>query len=245
MKGILTRLEKAYGYPLDTEFTAFVTGEGRVKINLLQCRPLRLPGESEVSLPESLPAQRVLFRASRMIAGGTVADIKFIIYVFAGPYAALPRDKKKSLGRVIGCLNRHPRLQGQRFMLMGPGRWGSSNLDLGINTSYAEINNAAVLVELAGEGLGQDPELSYGTHFFLDLVESNTIYLPVFPGDPSASFDHAFFTASPNIFSELLPGEEEFAAVIKVIEADTATGGKGITVAADPRRREAVCFVPA
>jgi len=50
--------------------------------------------------------------------------------------------------------------------MMGPGRWGSSNIDLGVNVSYADIDNTAVLVEIAHEDSGNIPEVSYGTHFF-------------------------------------------------------------------------------
>ena len=71
-----------------------------------------------------------------------------------------------------------------RILMMGPGRWGSSNIDLGVNVTYADIDNTAVLVEMAREEAGQVPEVSYGTHFFLDLVEAQIIYLPVYPERP-------------------------------------------------------------
>jgi len=66
---------------------------------------------------------------------------------------------------------------------MGPGRWGSTNIELGVNTGYADIDNASVLVEVAREKAGQRPEVSYGTHFFQDLIESNILYLPVYPDE--------------------------------------------------------------
>ena len=60
-----------------------------------------------------------------------------------------------------------------------------------------DIDNAAVLVEMAREEAGHVPEVSYGTHFFQDLVEDQIIYLPVYPDSPRTEFNHAFFLSSP------------------------------------------------
>ncbi len=118
---------------------------------------------------------------------------------------------KKSIGRIVGRINEHPAVAAGRILMMGPGRWGSSNIELGVNVSYADINNTAVLVEMAREEAGQVPEVSYGTHFFLDLVEAQIIYLPVYPNDPEAEFNGALFRCLPNVLTELLPDAERFA----------------------------------
>ena len=188
---MLTRLEKAYGQPLDTEFTAAVDADGRVRINLLQCRPMRLPGRRDrSSFPRIFRPERVLFRSSRTISGGVTAPIRYLLYIDPARYGAIDSPEvKKSLGRIVGRINEHPAVAAGRILMMGPGRWGSSNIDLGVNVTYADINNTAVLVEMAREEAGQVPEVSYGTHFFLDLVEAQIIYLPVYPGDPEAEFN--------------------------------------------------------
>ena len=94
--------------------------------------------------------------------------------------------------------------------MIGPGRWGSSNIDLGVNVGYADIDNAAVLVELAREEAGHVPEVSYGTHFFQDLVEQQIIYLPVYPDDADCAFNEAFFETSPERLTALLPERRKF-----------------------------------
>ena len=96
---------------------------------------------------------------------------------------------------------------------MGPGRWGTSNIALGVNVSYADIDNAAVLVEVALEEAGHVPEVSYGTHFFHDLVEGQIIYLPVYPDDAAAEFQEKFFQTAPNVLLELLPHAGEYESV--------------------------------
>ena len=245
MKEMLAKLEAAYGFPVDTEFTAFVTSGGKIRINLLQCRPLRLPGSSgSIRLPASVPAERLLFRAFRAISGGIFKDIRYLIFVDPLAYARQASPGiKKALGRIIGQLNRHPLLCQDRFILMGPGRWGSTNHELGVNVTYADINHASVLVEAADESLGHVPEVSYGTHFFLDLVEAGIIYLPVFPQDPATQYNQELLQSAENSLPGLLPEAAEFAPYLKVIDGHSLSPGKGFTVMADPQTQQAACLL--
>jgi hypothetical protein len=245
MDDMLTRLEKAYGHPLDTEFTASIDTSGRVRINLLQCRPMTIPGAiGPVTFPDELPKDRILFKSSRTISGGTISDIRYILYIDPKRYAAVESmDVKKSLGRLVGSINNHPMIAKGKIMMMGPGRWGSSNIDLGVNVSYVDINNASVLVEIAREEAGHLPEFSYGTHFFLDLVEARIIYMPVYPNDPEADFNHEFFENSPNILTDLLPGAVKFTNVVHIVDLLATTGGKYAKVAADPQKQKAICYI--
>lgn len=128
-------------------------------------------------------------------------------------------------------------------MVMGPGRWGSSNIDLGVNVSYADIRDVAVLVEVARVEAGHEPEVSYGTHFFQDLVEAEILYLPVYPDDDSTDFNTEFFTGSPNILKDLLPELSNLEEVMHVIDVKAVTGGNTAKVVADPRNRRAICFL--
>lgn len=245
LKALLAKLEEAYGYPIDTEFTAFVNSDGKVKINLVQCRPMKLPGSNEVTIiPNNITPDCTLFRASRTISGGLVSNIRYIIYIDPDSYAReASLALKQEMGRIVGKINRHPEIVRERIMMMGPGRWGSSNPTLGVNTTYADINHTSVLVEIAREEAGHIPDLSYGTHFFLDLVESQIIYLPLYPDDPQAEFNHEFFQKAPNILSLLLPKAQKFAEFIKVIDVPAAANGKWVQAIADPRQQKALCFL--
>jgi KaiC/GvpD/RAD55 family RecA-like ATPase len=242
---MLRRIETAYGQPVDTEFTASVQSDGTVTINLLQCRPLWMPGEGgRVEWPAELPADRVLFRTDRMINGGAVRGLRYLLYIDPRAYAALPDPaRKRSLGRVVGRINNLPDVQRERIVMMGPGRWGSSNIDLGVNVGYGDIDSAAVLVELAREEHGHVPEVSYGTHFFQDLVESQIIYFPVYPDDPDSAFNEAFFKSAPNHLAALLPADADAASVIHLIDLERLQPGLRLTAIADPAQRRAVCFV--
>jgi hypothetical protein len=245
MDAMLARLEKAYGHPLDTEFTASVDASSHIRINLLQCRPMTVPGSiGPVTFPDELPKERILFKANRTISGGTISDIRYILYIDPKRYALVESmDVKKSLGRVVGSINEHPLIVKGKIMMIGPGRWGSSNIDLGVNVSYADLNNTSVLVEVAREEAGHLPEFSYGTHFFLDLVEAGIIYVPVYPNDAEADFNHEFFENSPNILMDLLQDAVKFRNLLQVIDVPASTGGKYAKVIADPQMQKAICYI--
>jgi pyruvate,water dikinase len=242
---ILSVLETAYGQPVDMEFTASVDAEDRVHINLLQCRPLILPGsQTGVVLPENLERSQILFRSQRMICGGTIDRIRYILYIAPQSYSQLASlEVKKKLGRMVGQINRHPEIKEHKIIMMGPGRWGSSNINLGVNVTYSDIDNASVLVEVALEEAGQIPEVSYGTHFFQDLVEGQIIYLPVYPDNAEAEFQGEFFSTAQNILLDLFPQAGEYEAVLQLLDVPQTARGAFAKVVADPQRQQAVCFL--
>ncbi len=238
-------IEKAYGQPVDMEFTAFISSKEKVRINLLQCRPMKIPGiAGPVIIPDDMPKGNILFRSGKTINGGVLDDIRYIIYIDPREYAEIGEiDIKKSVGRVVGRLNERLRLKNARFMMMGPGRWGSNNLDLGVNVSYSDIDNTAVLVEIAREEHGHTPEVSYGTHFFLDLVEEQIIYAAVYPDKEESEFNEDFFEKARNILAELLPDEADFERVIKVIDVSAESGGAYASVVVDQLTQNALCYL--
>lgn len=243
---ILETLESAYGRPVDTEFTASVDEDNQVWINLLQCRPLSIQGAEGrvVHIPEKIDPKRVLFRSSRIVNGGILFGMRYIVYIDPEEYCAIRDMKiKQSIGRLVGKINAHSDIKSGRYLMMGPGRWGSSNIDLGVNVRYLEINNTAVLVEIAREEAGHVPEVSYGTHFFQDLVEDQIIYLPVYPDDASSEFNFDFFAKAPNIFLQLLPDAGGYQNIIRVIDVKSFTNGQRLEVVADPQSQKAICYL--
>jgi pyruvate,water dikinase len=242
---ILTKLEKSYGQPVDVEFTASVDPGERIHINILQCRPLFLPGSQvNILMPSNLDLQKILFRSQRMICGGVIEKIRYILYIDPLKYNQLNSvELKRTLGRIVGQINRHRLIVENKILMMGPGRWGSSNINLGVDVSYADIDNAEVLVELALEEAGQLPEVSYGTHFFQDLVEAQVIYLPVYPDDKSADFQKEFFINAKNILLDLFPKAEKYISILKLIDVPIASDGEFVKVVADPQHQKALCFL--
>ena len=245
MDTMLGSLDEAYSQPVDTEFTARIDPDGNVKINLLQCRSLRLPGTTDkIEFPRHISDERILFTSNRFISGGAVHNIRYILYIDPEKYAAIEsEDKKRSLGRAVGRINRHPAIVEGRVIMMGPGRWGSSNINLGVKVGYADIDNTSVLVEMAREEKGHIPEVSYGTHFFQDLVESGIMYLPVYPSDLESRFNEKFFEGAANLLAETVPEISDFKEVIHLIDVTRSSGGLFAHILEDPAAHRAVCFL--
>ena len=65
-----------------------------------------------------------------MICGGLVEQIRYILYIDPQRYHRLAPETKKSLGRLVGQINRHPAIKDSKILMMGPGRWGSGHIDL-------------------------------------------------------------------------------------------------------------------
>ncbi len=214
MKKILKTLEEILGYSVDLEFAS----DGK-DIYLLQCRPQSHSGESLPSpIPKDLPEKQILFSANRFISNGRVPDITHIVYVDPTEYTDLnDQSMMIKVGRAVGKLNKI--LPKHQFVLMGPGRWGSrGDIRLGVNVTYADINNAAMLIEMAFKKGDYSPDLSFGTHFFQDLVEANIRYLPLYPDDDDVIFNERFLNRSRNILAEVLPEYESLSGIIRLID---------------------------
>ncbi|HYN03123.1 MAG TPA: nucleotidyltransferase domain-containing protein, partial [Vicinamibacteria bacterium] len=148
-------------------------------------------------------------------------------------------DRIREVGRAVGRLNRL--LPKRQFILMGPGRWGSrGDIRLGVPVTYADISNAAVLVEVARKKGGYIPDLSFGTHFFQDLVESNIRYLPLYPDDPDVVFNEGFFLRAPNALASLAPEFAGLSDVVRVIDVAKAAEGRVLRILMNGDLDEAV-----
>ena len=122
------------------------------------------------------------FEAKRFVSNGRVPDLTHVVYVDPEGYGALPDAASlRRVGQAVGRMNKM--LPKRQFILMGPGRWGSrGDLRLGVPVRYSDIHNSAALIEIARKRGGYVPDLSFGTHFFQDLVEASIRYLPALPG---------------------------------------------------------------
>jgi hypothetical protein len=193
-----------------------------------------------VAVPKDVPSSDILFTGSRYITNALVKDIEYIVYVDPLQYDALPNmEELIQVGRVVGDLNQ--KLPRQNFILMGPGRWGSrGDIKLGVRVGYSDINNTAMLIEVAKKKKDYVPELSFGTHFFQDLVEAGIRYLPLYPDEKGAAFNQEFFDNSPNSLRKLLPQARNLEQVVKVIHLPKAADGATLTVYMDGDREQAL-----
>jgi len=181
MRSLLENLERVIGTPIDMEF-AFDHeygskddgDEGEGGFYLVQVRPLgRHPEHRKVEIPSGVDEEKVLLRSNSVLGNGKIVGITNIVWVQHRKYDF---SKGYDIARELGRINEM--FEGMEYVLIGPGRWATTNPELGVPVNYSEISNAEVVVELSYERFS--PELSYGTHFFADMEASNMLYIPLF-----------------------------------------------------------------
>jgi predicted nucleotidyltransferase len=239
LNNFISLLEEKLGAPVDIEFAS----DG-YDFYLLQCRSQSYTeGAEPAYIPKNIPRDRVVFTANRFISNGRVPDITHIVYVDPQGYDALSdHSSLVAVGRAVGNLNKL--LPRKRFVLMGPGRWGSrGDIKMGVKVTYSDISNTAVLVEIAKKKQDYLPEPSFGTHFFQDLVESGIRYLPLYPDDPGIIFNEAFFNNAENMLSEVLPDFSFLTDTLKVIDVVNNTKGLQLRILLNAEHDEAVALL--
>jgi hypothetical protein len=209
---------------------------------LLQCRPQSHLKESEARLPKNLIEADIVFSTPRMAPEGRISGIRYVVFVSPDAYYQMPTAAERSeLGRTIGKLN--DKLRNETFICVGPGRWGTSNPDLGVKIGYADIYHTRALVELTGAGIGSAPEASFGTHFFQDLVESNIYPLAIYLDDEEAIFNRPFFYETPNHLLDFLPEETVMANVLRLIDVAKYRTDMHIELVMDDELGRSVAFL--
>ncbi|MEJ2505975.1 MAG: PEP/pyruvate-binding domain-containing protein, partial [Ignavibacteriaceae bacterium] len=236
---ILNELEKTYGSPVDIEFAH--DGED---FYLLQCRSQSYSEDSQPGfIPANLPGEKIKYSAHRYITNGKISDISHVVFVDPQSYSELTNQRDMlAVGEAIGKLNKI--LPRRQFILIGPGRWGSrGDIKLGVNVSYSEINNTAMLIEVARKQKDYIPDLSFGTHFFQDLVEARIRYLPLYPDDEGNIFNEEFLMKSKNILPKILPEFKFLSGVIKVIDVPKSSKEAKLEILMNASIDEAVAIL--
>lgn len=214
-------LQEKIQSPVDIEFA-----HNGTDLYLLQCRPQSNTGDtSPDNIPTDIPKEMILFNANKFISNGKVPDISHIVYVDPIQYGEIAeRETMLQVGRAVSKLNKT--LPKRKFILMGPGRWGSrGDIKLGVSVTYSDINNTSMLIEIARKKGNYVPDLSFGTHFFQDLVEANIRYLPLYPDNDGILFNEKFLNDSENIFEDILPEYKNLKNIIKVIDVPKTKDG--------------------
>lgn len=231
-------VSKGYGWPVDMEF-AYDDG----KLYLLQCRTLSVPNEPDrVDLPTDVHRDHLIFTSNTVVRNRIIDDIEYIAYVDPLAYNRLTDYSVKA--RVAKVINRVNRVLGdKRYVLFGPGRWGSNDINLGVPVGYHDINRTKVLVEVAFSTDGITPEVSYGTHFFNDLIEADIVPLALYPDEDGVVFNRPFLADSPSKTLEVAPGFEDLDEVVRVIHVPEATKGLYFHIYLDGRSNQGLGYL--
>lgn len=237
LKGVLDALEKAYDYPVDIEFTANFSKDGTYKFNLLQCRPLqtKMLGKA-VELPTPKDADLLFSTTGNFMGGNAKLIFDYAVFVKAEEYLALGQQNQYAAARLIGDLNR--KFEDKASILLGPGRFGTTTPSLGIPVRFTEIDNMNAICEYSYVAGGVIPELSFGSHFFQDIVESGLFYAAIFSDKPDVHFFPGRILKRPNLLNEFLGDvETPLASAIHVAAVP------GLALYADVPSQKLVCFL--
>lgn len=236
LKEMMQVIQKAYRQPVDIEFTLNLDRTGEYMINLLQCRPLQVFMDTgEVFIPDTLPPERILMSLKGASMGlSREVPLDLIVYVDPIAYYNLPYNEKNSVAKAVGSFNWKYRGSGKHMMLIVPGRIGTSSQELGVPTTFADISEFEVICEVAESGAGYNPELSYGSHIFQDLVEAQILYTAVFEGKQTKEYHPEKLTKLPNLLTELLPEHGKLNEVIRILDVS----GKGCMVYHDLKHEQ-------
>jgi hypothetical protein len=246
---VLHILEENYHSAVDVEFTFQIPDTGatrpEARITLLQCRPQsRFLAARVVRVPRQLSPEDVVFSTGFMVPQGYLQDIRFIVFVCPEAYLALSREAdRKALGKAVSQLN--AALPEKSFICVGPGRWGTTNTELGVFVGYADVCHAGALVELSGEGVGAGPEPSLGTHFFQDLMEAQ-IYPIAIPLDHKDTiFNRDFFYGTPSSLADVLGPDCRQSDCLRLIKVASFKPGHHLDLVMDDESGQAVAFLAA
>jgi hypothetical protein len=247
MREMLSVLRDAYGSQVDIEFTTNFLDDGSYRINLVQCRPLQVreEGGSMLPLPRRILRRDKVFESRGPVIGqNSHARIDRLIYVEPSAYGDMPVAERPSVARLIGRLTHVGGIEERKsIMLLGPGRWGTKMASLGVPVSFGEINTVSVLCEIVAMGKHIVPDVSLGTHFFNDIVESNMLYLAIFPSAKGSFLSEEFFKRSGNRLPELLPDDAGWSGVVRVIDLPEEGSGRLLYLSADSLKQRAVCYL--
>jgi hypothetical protein len=217
--------EKSMATPVEMEFAAALDPEGEKppELAVLQLRPLVAESrEAEVHLhPAEQLGDDII--AGSALGNGIFSDIRDIVYIHPD---RLDLSRSPRLAEAVGRLNQRLLDQGRPYLLIGSGRWGTSDPHLGIPVAWTQVSGARVIVELEMPGMAIDP--SQGSHFFHNLIALRIGYFGVKVGSPGHRIDLDWL--------ESLPVEEEILSIRHIaldepLEARINGGeGKGVVI---------------
>ena len=219
MKTMLRCIQDEYEYPVDTEFTINISENGEYSVDLLQCRPLQIRRDKTgKAVPEDIPESRILLESKGASMGlSKASELDLIVCVDPVGYYNMPYRDKASVAMLIGRLNWHYRDLGKHMMLIVPGRIGTTSPELGVPTAFSDISAFEIICEVEEQKAGYNPELSYGSHIFQDLVEAGILYTAVFRNEKTIHFSPDLLEKCPDIVG-CFEKEEKLSEIVHVYD---------------------------
>lgn len=224
---MLSTGEREMCRPIEIEFAGIIEDrkESKGKVYWLQIRPIidrkDLIDDSMLQIAD----EDVMLKSNTALGHGNVENVDTVVYVRPENFSSF---NNSLIAREIEKINKNFVAQGVGYILIGPGRWGSSDTALGIPVKWPNISNARIIVESSLSNYRIEP--SQGTHFFQNLTSFGVGYFTINPSSNDGIYDIAFLDAQPAVY------ESEF---VRIVKFDTPlsigiNGRKGVGVVAKP-----------
>jgi hypothetical protein len=201
------------GKPVEIEFAANLDvpkGQPRL-FSLLQIRPIAGKDETINIKPETISPGETILICHMALGNGIIKDISDIVYIRPEAFTAA---KSLSFATWLEEVNRRFRQERRSYILIGPGRWGSSDPWLGIPVRWPQISSARLIVESSLENYRIDP--SQGTHFFQNLTSFRVGYFTINPHISEGYYDVDFLNNTPAVWENEFIRHVRFPAPCQV-----------------------------
>ena len=241
MAEILSVIQEEYNYPVDTEFTVNLSEDGDYVINLLQCRPLQVYHDTEeAEFPEDVDESKILFECKGSSMGlSRYEKLDVIVMIDPVGYYNMPYKDKYRVAQDVGKLNWAMRGKEKKMLLMSPGRIGTSSPELGVPALFSDISEFNAICEISDSRAGYNPELSYGSHFFQDLVEAGILYNAIFENEKTIHYHPELLNKCDRLITGFDRHEEELKDIVKVIDVSEMN----FRLCNDMKKERILCFM--
>jgi hypothetical protein len=193
----LTKMaEDAFGRPVEIEFAARLpqkAGEA-AEFGFLQVRPLVLSHEGEELRLDEVAPERLVCQSSKVLGNGRITDLRDVVVV---DFHRFDRGRSKEVAGGVAHFNAQLSAEGRPYLLIGVGRWGSTEPWLGIPVEWDEISGARVILEAGFRDFRVTP--SQGSHFFQNLTAFQVGYFTVNPDAGEGFVDWEWLANAPSI----------------------------------------------
>lgn len=186
--------QKEMSRPVEIEFAGMITPQGELKGHLywLQIRPIVDRKETVDESIMSLPDNGLILKSNTALGHGTIDNVSTVVYVRPNSFAP---EHNADTAREIDEINRRLVAENTSYILIGPGRWGSSDTALGIPVKWPQISGARLIVESALKNYRIEP--SQGTHFFQNLTSMGVGYFTIDPTTHEGFYDVEYLDSMP------------------------------------------------
>ncbi|MDE6049365.1 MAG: phosphoenolpyruvate synthase [Paramuribaculum sp.] len=224
---MLTKGQKEMSRPVEIEFAGMIdrSGESKGHIYWLQIRPIVDRKELVDEHLLSLPDKDLIMKSDTALGHGTIDNVSKIVYVRPDTFSS---SNNSLIAREIEKINRQFVADNESYILVGPGRWGSSDTALGIPVKWPHISAARLIVESAVGSYRIEP--SQGTHFFQNLTSFGVGYFTIDQAGRNGFFDSGYLDAMPAVHESEFVRIVEFASPLAI----GINGKTGVGVVAKP-----------